>query len=253
MRMSTHPIRSCRLVAALALLGTLAASSNAPAEPPDEGSGETVILLHGLGRGAGSMEKLGASLASHGYAVRALDYPSRSASVEVLAKRLAREVEDCCTDPPQRVHFVGHSLGGIVVRAYLSETRPPALGRVVMLAPPNQGSELVDGVQNNAFFRLFAGPAASELGTDDEGAPVRLGPVDFELGVIAGDRSWNPIGSWLIPGEDDGTVAVARARVEGMTDFRVVPETHTFIMRSPEVAREVRHFLEQGRFSPRAE
>ena len=120
-------------------------------------------------------------------------------------------------------------------------------GRVVMLAPPNGGSPLVDKVRENAIFVHFAGPAAAELGTE---LPERLGPVDFEVGVIAGDRSWNPLGSWLIPGDDDGTVAVESARIEGMADFRVVPSTHTFIMRSPEVASEMLHFLATGRFSP---
>lgn len=243
------PPRALRAALALglgcALAGPAAAGGPPPPSPP-----ETVILLHGLGRSARSMAPLADALAERGYRVRSLDYPSRRASIDELADELAREVEDCCSRPPVRVHFVGHSLGGILVRAYLARTRPPLLGRVVLLAPPNQGSELADGLADHALLRWLAGPAAAELGTGDASVPRRLGAVDYELGVLTGDRSWSPLRSWLIPGADDGAVAVARARVEGMRDFRVVPETHTFIMRSPQVAQEVGRFLETGRFSP---
>ena len=215
--------------------------------------GQTVILLHGLGRGAGSMSVLADALSQRGFAIQNVDYPSRENRVEELVPYVAEAVESCCTSPPTRVHFVTHSLGGILVRAYLSEARPPDLGRVVMLAPPNRGTVLVDTMRENAAFQTGAGPAATQLGTDSESIPNRLGPVDFELGVLAGDRSWNPLGSWLIPGEDDGTVAVESARIEGMADFRIVPATHTFIMRHPEAVQEVLHFLDQGRFSPRPE
>jgi triacylglycerol lipase len=246
----------CALVFTLLLAATLPAPAAAAGGAAPEllalqsGAGETVILLHGLGRDEGSMSALAEALASHGYAVRNLGYPSRDQDVESLARYVALEVEGCCTQQAAPVHFVTHSLGGILVRAYFADQRPAALGRVVMLAPPNQGSELVDGLRDNALFRWAAGPAASELGTDAEGAPRRLGPVDFELGVLTGDRSWNPLGSWLIPGNDDGTVAVESARVQGMADFRIVPATHTFIMRNPEVIAEVVHFLATGRFSP---
>jgi pimeloyl-ACP methyl ester carboxylesterase len=249
MTATAHPLTVPLLLAALVLALSGAGPAAAAEEQAPDGA-ETVILLHGLGRSARSMAPLADALAERGYRVHTLDYPSRSAPIEQLAGELAREVEACCSRPPVRVHFVGHSLGGILVRAYLARSRPPRLGRVVMLAPPNQGSELVDGVRDNAVFRWLAGPAAHQLGTGEDGLPRRLGPVDFELGVLTGDRSWSPLRSWLIPGDDDGTVAVASAQVAGMSDFRVVPETHTFIMRSDAVAREVWHFLQTGRFSP---
>lgn len=207
-----------------------------------------VVLLHGFGRSAGSMTLFEEALSKRGYTVHNLGYPSRAASIEALAGRLAQAVARCCDDPRQPVHFVTHSMGGILVRAYLDGHRPANLGRVVMLAPPNHGSEWVDTLRKLPFFGL-AGPAAAELGTDADSAPRRLPPVDFELGVLIGGRSWNPLGSWLIPGRDDGTVSHASARVEGMTDFRVVPQNHTFIVRSPAVAWEVIYFLEHGEFT----
>ena len=148
-----------------------------------------------------------------------------------------------------RVHFVTHSMGGILVRDYLRRHAPPSLGRVVMLAPPNQGSELVDHLGALAVFGWINGPAGRQLGTGADSLPNRLGPVGFPLGVIAGDWSWNPVYSAIIPGADDGKVSVARARIDGMADFVVVPHGHTFLMSAPDVIDEVLHFLRDGHFS----
>jgi alpha-beta hydrolase superfamily lysophospholipase len=207
----------------------------------------TVVLLHGLGRSADSMRLFERALAARGYAVCNPGYPSTRASVAELAGLVAEEVSRCRAGSATPLHFVSHSLGGIVVRAYVREHRPANLGRVVMLAPPNAGTEWVDAFRDTWLFSL-AGPAARELGTDAHSVPRRLGPVDFEVGVLIGDRSWNPLGSWLIPGDDDGTVAVASARVEGMADFRVVHENHGFIVTSPRVVWQAIHFLEHGSF-----
>ena len=137
-------------------------------------------------------------------------------------------------------------MGGIVARYYLKDRQVPNLGRVVMLGPPSQGSELVDEWKDNRLFKLVNGPAGAQL--DTESVPSRLGPVAFELGVIAGNKSIDPLFSRIIPGPDDGKVAVARTRVEGMKDFMVLPYNHTFIMRQPEVTRQVVHFLRYGVF-----
>ena len=157
----------------------------------------------------------------------------------------------CCADHPEDVHFVTHSMGGVLVRSYLSQQPEPHNGRVVMLSPPSQGSEIVDAFADSPRLRaLFVGPAASELGTDSAGIARKLGPVRFDLGIITGDKSLSPIGSWVIPGPDDGKVAVGRANVEGSADFLVISATHTFIMNRRDVARQVVHFLQNGRFSP---
>ena len=229
------------------LLGILAAIAGActPEAPPDA---ETVILVHGLGRSPASMLVLETRLAGAGYRVESFGYPSRSEPIEDLVDRLAAAVGECCSDEGTTVHFVTHSMGGVLVRSYLDERLEPFEGRVVMLSPPSQGSEIVDAYADSPLLRALLGPSGVRLGTDSTGIASELGPVDFSLGIITGDRSINPIGSWLIPGPDDGKVAVSRARVEGAADFIVVPATHTFIMNRRDVAEQVAYFLAGGAF-----
>ena len=216
---------------------------------PPPGARDTVILVHGLGRTRLSMWPLARRLARAGYSVVSWGYPSRRLSIAAIAARLRAELDRRLAECRGRVHLVTHSLGGIVARAALAGGASPDIGRVVMLGPPNRGSELVDRLRALAGFRLVAGVAGLELGTDPASTPNRLGPVAFECGVIVGARPIDPFLSRLIPGDNDGKVSVDRARVDGMRDFLVVPHGHTFIMWSAAVARQVVHFLERGKFA----
>ncbi|MEI8038334.1 MAG: alpha/beta fold hydrolase [Verrucomicrobiota bacterium] len=210
---------------------------------------EGVVVLHGLCRSSASMRPLAAALAAAGYAVENVDYPSRGAGVAVLSEdAIGAALRSARLAGCQRVHFVTHSLGGILVRSYFARHREPRLGRVVMLGPPNQGSEVVDHLKNWRIFQVINGPAGGELGTDRDSVPRRLGPVSFELGVIAGDRSINWINSWLIPGSDDGKVSVASTRVAGMRDHLVVHATHPFLMKNRQVIAATLRFLATGAF-----
>jgi pimeloyl-ACP methyl ester carboxylesterase len=211
-------------------------------------TGDTVVMLHGLGRSSWSMWLLQRRFEKAGLRVENIGYPSRSRSIDELAEFLQHRLSDRDVAGDGRLHFVTHSMGGIVARAFIRNYRPQDLGRVVMLCPPNRGSEIVDFFADNWFFRTLAGPAATDLGTGSDSAPSRLGPADFELGVIMGSRSWNPIGSWILPGNDDGTVSEASAKLEGMRDFVLVSSSHTFIMADRDVSERALHFLRYGRF-----
>ena len=213
---------------------------------------EAVVLLHGLARSAASMRVLGDRLCASKFTVHNLDYPSTQAPLQSLLKLIRGQIDARCHAAP-RLHFVTFSLGGILVRALLADQTFSNLGRVVMLAPPNKGSELIDHLRGLRAFRYFFGPVAQELGTGPESLPNRLGRPNFELGVIAGTRAVNPLGWLLIPGESDGTVAVERTTLPEMSDFIVVPHSHTFIMNSKRIARETVAFLRRGRFSEDAE
>lgn len=195
------------------------------------------------------MIKLEKSLSNLGYSVINLDYPSTKHPIEFLADKILGDVIEQCKEAHlSKIHFVTHSMGGIIVRYYLKNHELSSLGRVVMLSPPNKGSELVDHLKDSFFFKKINGPAGQQLGTDRDSIPLSLGPVDFELGVITGNRSFNPFNSLVLPGTDDGAVSVERTKVAGMADFLVLPHSHTFIMQSEDAIEQVIYFLEHGTF-----
>jgi len=211
---------------------------------------EAVILLHGLARTSRSMNKAEKLLAAYGYQVINVDYPSRSAEISILAQKyISRAVQQCDVKGVKKIHFLTHSMGGILLRHYLASQTIDKLGRVVMLAPPNQGSEIVDKLGGWKLFYTLNGPAGLQLGTGNSSVPNRLGPVGFELGIIAGNKTINLLLSRLISGINDGKVSVSRAQVAGMKDFIVMPYSHPFIMRRKAVIEQALHFIQQGAFS----
>lgn len=240
------------LAVAASVLATTALAASTLTEPAPaarEGMGRPVVLLHGLLRSSSSMSRLEKKLAADGYRVCNISYPSREHSIEVLAADyVAPEIRRCFPGETRPVSFVTHSMGGIVVRQLASLKAVPAIGRVVMLAPPNHGSELVDEFGHLWLFRRINGPAGNELGTDPDSVPVKLGPATFEVGILMGNLTVNPLMSAFLPDRDDGKVTVKSARLDGMKDFLVIPSSHAFIMRNAQAISQVLHFLDHGEF-----
>ena len=210
---------------------------------------EWVLLLHGLGRFRQSMRRIEKHLKGLGYPTINLAYPSTTKSIETIAETyLARAVKSCEEHQADKIHFVGHSLGGIIVRQYLQRHSVPAGSRLVMLSPPNQGSGIVDFLLQVPLYGWLMGPAGQELGTGPEAIVRRLKPVEIEIGVIAGNRSMNLLFSAFIDGADDGRVSVKETNLPEMRDFITVPSTHTFIVSEAPAIRQTAHFLKHGRF-----
>lgn len=208
---------------------------------------DCVILLHGLARSDSSMSKIEQALVKEGYIAINFGYDSTQKDIKTLSNEaIPQALERCPTDV--KVNFVTHSMGGILLRQYLSNNRVPSLNHVVMLGPPNKGSEVVDKLKEVPGFKLINGPAGLELGTGELSVPNQLGAVDYSVGIIAGTRSINLILSMLIPNSDDGKVSVENTKLDGMDDHIAMPVTHTFMMKNPKVIAQVIYYLEHGSF-----
>lgn len=213
-------------------------------------SRECVILLHGLARVSNSMGELETKLQRAGYIAINISYPSRSHPIgELAADAVGRGLKACRDHHTPAIHFVTHSLGGILVRYYEQYTGIAELGRVVMLGPPNQGSPIVDDLLPVPGFGFITGPTGSALGTESQ-IFAELGPVNFDLGVIAGDTNVNPLNFLFFSGPNDTIVSVESTRVEGMRAHIVLPVTHTFMMRNNTVIDNAIHYLKTGNFIP---
>ena len=207
---------------------------------------DTVVLLHGLGRGKAAMWMLGRRLSKAGYRIKLVGYRSTRRTPEQILKTVREEIADCCAGRPGKIHFVGHSLGGLIVRAFLARNDVANLGRVVLVGTPNHGTALVDHYRDEWWFKLL-GPTAPSLGTQKGNLAESLPKPDYPVGVIAGKADRGP-NEHVLPGADDGLVSVASARLDGMTDFIVVPSSHWAMRYRPSVVRQIVSFLETGRF-----
>jgi pimeloyl-ACP methyl ester carboxylesterase len=210
------------------------------------GDNEWVVLLHGLLRNPGSMEKIERALMACGYHVVNFGYPSTRESIMDSADRLNAEMKKL--PPGATVHFVTHSMGAIVVRYYLANYQaiPPA--RFVMIAPPNRGSSLARGLLRFSLFRWIFGRAGEEVAQVPRSLVSSLPAPRCEFGVIAGGLG-NTVGlNPLIDGDDDGTVTVEETRLEGMKDFVQVKGQHSLLLLQQRVVDNVLAFLQTGRF-----
>lgn len=232
----------CSAAAAMLLCGCTSVPSSPPLRVENQPS---VVLIHALGRRPGSLKTLGRYLSEAGYTVHSVSYPSLRKNIQQASQHISAQIEACCSN--QKLNFVTHSLGGIVLRQYAKDVGIENIHRVVMLAPPNQGSEVVD----RWFFQPLlwvAGPSARQLGTKEEDKPKDLGSIEFVLGVIAGNKTRNPLFSISIPGPDDGAVAVQSTKHEDMQDFVLLPLSHPRLPKKAVTALCVGTFLSSGSF-----
>lgn len=208
---------------------------------------EQVVLLHGFGRNSMSMWLLGNRLQSAGYAIHNIGYRSLRTTTEKMLNTVSGKIQLCCGNSERTTHFVGHSLGGLLIRAYLDKYRNHNIGRVVLIGSPNEGTPFVDKFQE-AWWMQLAGSAAMDLGTNEEGFPKSVNTLPYyPLGVIAGDTDSEDLKNRLMFA-DDGLVPVASTVVAGMKDFIVLRSNHSLMRYNREVADQTIAFLRNGKF-----
>lgn len=211
-----------------------------------------VVLLHGLGLNKWSMVRLSRALRRDGYRVLALTYPSLRRDLAGIVAFVHDRLVAAGLEG-RALNFVTHSMGGLVARAYITRYRP-AIGRIVMIAPPNAGNEIIDRIADGVWWarltrRLIrnAIPTLTTRRTPDMDAQLG-GAADYPLGIIAGTTSYYAAGHFMVPRPNDGVASVARARLDGMTALLEVPGSHSLMLFQKHVRDAVRQFLRDGTF-----
>jgi pimeloyl-ACP methyl ester carboxylesterase len=210
-----------------------------------------VILLHGLNRGPQIMAKMAKYLSVHGYCTHNIKYPSTSFPIKALAEAVFQQIQPLLQDTTQKIHFIGHSLGAILIRVILKENAVPNLGRVVMIAPPNHGSRVADKLSPLGFYQRKFGVAGQELSSKNSDFFIDLGPATYEVGVIAGKRAafYDYLFSrFILDKPNDGKVSVENTKLEGMKDQIVLPVAHSFAPNNRAVMQQTAFFLAHGYF-----
>jgi len=208
----------------------------------DTDRGDTVVLLHGLGRSRASLWVLQRRLQDAGFATRNFPYAPTFHRFDTLVTKLHDYIVARVDTP--HYHLIGHSLGNVLIRARFRHGYPAGLGRIVMIAPPNHPPKLARKLRGCPPFRLWAGDSGQQLASEEFYRTLPTPDVPF--GVIAGNR-----GQQLTFDEpNDGIVTVESTRLAGMADHLVLPHTHTFIMNRRDTATAAIHFLRHGHFPP---
>jgi len=209
-----------------------------------------VVLLHGIACNSAMMLRMQKSLQKRGFKTLNLSYKSRKRTLEQLANDVRGPIQEFADELNGEIHFVAHSMGGLLTRVLLMKYRPERLGRVVMLGTPNKGSEVADFLREVNLYRKIYGPAGQQLCTHDNEILSILPPVDYEVGVIAGSRAINPVTSnFILPQPNDGKVSVESTKLEGMTDHIVIPTSHAWLTQSSKAIAQTTAFLLNGKFT----
>lgn len=256
-RQATHMVsnrhnRIVALIAALVAIAVAVGCVSCRALPLVDGTPdmtrETVVLIHGMRRTGRSMRKMASAMREAGYNTVVCSYSSDHPAHEIATNLFA--ALGPVIEAAPRVHFVTHSLGGILVRDAFRDCVPPNLGRVVMLGPPNGGSQHIDNFVHLPFFVTIWGAPSPELGTGTNALPARLPPINFPCRVIAGTNKG--LVGWMLPGENDGRVTVASASAGNPSEVLLLPTGHAWMMRNPVVISNAITFLRDGTFKTKS-
>ncbi len=212
-------------------------------------SGENVVLVHGILRGSSSMNKIKIEFIRQGFSVTGFDYTKKDGSIEEISDSLHKKIKKF---PKGKIHFVTHSMGAVIVRSYISKYKPRNIGRVVMIAPPNNGSVYAAVLLHLPFFEKIFGRSGMDI-AEGENCIVNSLPVpEFEFGVIAGGTGYEIGLNPFLKGDNDGTVLLKETIIEGMADFMQIKGQHSFLLFNNEVISESINFIKNGKFQKKS-
>lgn len=234
------------LLIILVVFLTSCVSANAPIPDSPAVEKEVVYLLHGLGRSSFAMWVLASRLEDAGFLVNNIGYSSINETPEDILLDVSEQINSSLPEDNQAVHFVGHSLGGLIIRAYLEDTKVKNLGRVVLIGTPNKGTTLVDYYQDSWWLQMV-GPTALALSTAEDSFPNSIADPYYPVGIIAGISEDNN-NEDILPGEDDGLVPLESTKVNGMTDIIIIESSHWMLRYDQDVASQTIAFLRHERF-----
>jgi hypothetical protein len=196
------------------------------------------------------MRSIASDLQDHGYKTVSVDYPSTQEKIpDLVHGYLLKSYEDCAQTGAQKIHLVSHSMGGVLIRQFLQSHTLPEGSKVVMLSPPNQGSELSEKFGDTWWYQWAVGPAGVSLSTKQSGIISKLEEIDEPVGIIAAYRNWSLWPSTWLPKPNDGTVSVESMKLPEMDDFILVNSGHAMMRFSDEVQNQIRQFLAVGKFA----
>lgn len=231
-------------------LGTF--SHDPTLKAPDDKVRRLVVLRHGLWRSAASLWKLERALEDHGYEVLNKSYPSTSGYIEEHTAMLKAELDEALAQPddrPVELYFVGHSMGGLQVRYYVSSQAAQLPEACVFIATPHRGAALTDARKDGLLFRWFLGTEAAVQLSPSHTFYDSLRPLTCDAGVIFGGRGDSEGDNDDIPGDDDGTVGVDEAQLPEAKDRIRLALGHTELSFADAPIRQVLHFLKHRRFA----
>lgn len=207
---------------------------------------EWVILIHGIGMNNMMMWKMAEHIETQGFHVKRIGYPSWQTQTQDILNIVNHQINTCCADLTQKIHFVGYSLGGLLVRNYLNQYRPAQLGNTVLIGTPNQGTEIADRLMESKLIKYLM-PITSDLGTSQTSLPNQLPPPNYPVGIIAGLFE-NDLNEPFLPGLDDGIVPISSTQLKNMQDFILIHTGHPMMFYNQTVSDQVIHFLKNGVF-----
>lgn len=208
---------------------------------------EGVILLHGILGEKKCMKKFADFLENNGYKTLNIGYASSKYDISTICNHIHAEILDF-SNKVDKINFIGFSLGGLIIRAYLNINKPTNLNRVVMIGTPNKGSEIADYLKNYWIYKKLYGPAGQQLTTDQSNFREIFGNIYYELGVIAGESSVNFIANKIINQSNDGRVSIINTYIKGLSDHIVIKSHHRKLTSNQQVWKLSLDFLNKGKF-----